>query len=188
MESVPVSIKDSIKVENVVTSADLGKNLELEAVSEDIEQAKFNRDQFPGLIYRTVDPKATILVFRSGKIVCTGSTSYDESQTALAELQDRFDEIGIEYPELDGNIQNIVGVADLGDRLNLNAIAIGLGLERTEYEPEQFPGLIYRMDDLPTVGLLFGSGKMVITGGKHRDDVEKGVVHTYQQLQNLHLI
>ena len=79
----------------------------------------------------------------------------------------------LDKPEI--KIQNIVASAYLKRVLNLNAVAIGLGLENIEYEPEQFPGLVYRMSSPKVVLLLFGSGKMVITGGKKPEDVEVAV-------------
>jgi transcription initiation factor TFIID TATA-box-binding protein len=188
MAALPTEVVDSIQVENVVTSSDLGCDLDLEPLSEDLSDSQYNFEQFPGLIYRTEEPRVTILVFRSGKVVCTGSRSYDWIEDALTQLLDEFNALGIDYtyPEMD--IQNVVGMADLGSVLNLNAIAIGLGLENTEYEPEQFPGLVYRIEDLPTVGLLFGSGKVVVTGGKTTDDIRAGVEHIHAELDELALL
>ncbi len=85
-------------------------------------------------------------------------------------------------------VQNIVASADLRSVVNLNAVALGLGLENIEYEPEQFPGLVYRMDDPKVVILLFGSGKLVITGGKSISDCEKALIHLKEELINLNLI
>ncbi|MFO7832898.1 MAG: TATA-box-binding protein, partial [Halohasta sp.] len=89
-------------------------------------------------------------------------------------------------PEI--TVQNIVTSADLGTDLNLNAIAIGLGLENIEYEPEQFPGLVYRLDDPDVVALLFGSGKLVITGGKEPSDAEAAVDVITDRLDDLGLL
>lgn len=188
MSTLPDEIEETVQIENVVTSSDLGCNLDLEALSLDLPKSQYNVEQFPGLIYRSTDPKVTILVFRSGKIVCTGSQSIEKTKEALAGLLDEFDELGLEYDDPEVNVQNIVGVANLDEPLNLNAIAIGFGLENTEYEPEQFPGLVYRMEDHPTVALLFGSGKMVITGGKETTDVTGGVEQVYGKLQEFSLI
>jgi transcription initiation factor TFIID TATA-box-binding protein len=188
MPALPDQIRDTVKIENVVTSADIECDLDLAALHSDLAQSQYNVEQFPGLIYRSDDPKVTILVFRSGKIVCTGSQSLEGSKEALDDLLSQFDELGLEYTDPELTVQNIVGVADLGEALNLNAIAIGFGLEKTEYEPEQFPGLVYRMDEQPTVALIFGSGKMVITGGKNTDDVSAGVDHVYQTLHEYSLI
>lgn len=76
--------------------------------------------------------------------------------------------------------QNYVFTAEIGESLNLNALAIALGLEKTEYEPEQFPGLIYRPEDATVVLLAFGSGKVVITGARSVQEAERG----FQDLKN----
>ncbi len=188
MSTLPASIGDTIEVQNVVTSSDLQCDVDLDALSDDIPQSQYNVEQFPGLIYRSTDPKVTILLFRSGKIVCTGSQSLDRTEDALSGMLKELDDLWLEYSDPDIDVQNIVGVANLDKPLNLNAIAIGLGLENTEYEPEQFPGLVYRLEDHPTVVLLFGSGKMVITGGKSTADIETGVEHVYNELDNLALV
>jgi len=85
-------------------------------------------------------------------------------------------------------VQNIVASADLGTDLNLNAIAVGLGLENVEYEPEQFPGLVYRLTDPRVVVLIFGSGKMVVTGGKSPEDAQKAVEKISKELKMLGLM
>ncbi len=85
-------------------------------------------------------------------------------------------------------VQNIVASVDLGSQLNLTAIAIGLGLENIEYEPEQFPGLVYRLDSPKVVVLMFGSGKLVVTGGKKPEDAEAAVDYIVKELEGLALI
>jgi transcription initiation factor TFIID TATA-box-binding protein len=179
----------SIHVENVVASADLGQELDLETLSENVEASDYDPDNFPGLVYRMQEPKAATLIFRSGKAVCTGAKSVDDVTTALKHVFDKLRALGIDVaasPEIE--IQNIVSSGDLDHTLNLNAIAIGLGLEQVEYEPEQFPGLVYRLDDPDVVALLFGSGKFVITGGKQLDDAEKALLKIEEQLNNLGLL
>lgn len=188
MTTLPPEVEDSIQIENVVTSSDIGCNLDLAPLAADIPNAQYDASQFPGLVYRSNDPKVTILVFRSGQIVCTGSRSVDRSRTALDRLLGSFDDLGIEYDDPTISVQNIVGVANVDTPLNLNAIAIAFGLENTEYEPEQFPGLVYRLENHPTVALLFGSGKMVVTGGKSTEHVEESVEHVYGDLENFSLL
>jgi transcription initiation factor TFIID TATA-box-binding protein len=89
-------------------------------------------------------------------------------------------------PEI--KVQNIVASADIHSVLNLNAIASGLGLENIEYEPEQFPGLVYRLSDPKVVILLFGSGKLVVTGGKKPEDMVNAVDHIVKELGRLSLL
>src|SRR6056297_2059728 len=179
---------DSIEIQNVVASTGIGQELDLEALAEDLPGADFNPDNFPGLVYRTQEPKAAALIFRSGKIVCTGAASTDEVHGALDIIFQKLRDLHIpveDDPEI--TVQNIVSSADLGHSLNLNALAIGLGLEDVEYEPEQFPGLVYRMDDPEVVILLFGSGKIVITGGKKPEDATAGVENMTERIAELGL-
>ena len=180
---------ESIQVENVVASSDIGQELDLETLSEDLGATDYDPDNFPGLVYRMHDPKAAALIFRSGKVVCTGAKSVDNVTTALEYVFDELRELGVDVATTpDIEIQNIVSSGDLDHTLNLNAIAIGLGLEHIEYEPEQFPGLVYRLDDPDVVALLFGSGKLVITGGKQLDDAEQALTVIENRLTNLGLL
>jgi len=180
---------DSIQIENVVASTDISRELDLETLAEDLAASEYNPDNFPGLVYRMQEPKAAALIFRSGKIVCTGANSIENVRTALQKIFREFRELGIqvaEDPEI--IVQNIVSSGDLGHTLNLNAIAIGLGLENIEYEPEQFPGLVYRLDEPSVVALLFGSGKLVITGGKRIEDANQALSVIESRLGDLGLL
>ena len=181
--------KDSIEIENVVASTGIGQELDLQHVAMDLEGANYDPEQFPGLVYRTENPKSAALIFRSGKIVCTGAKSPEAVRESLGIVFEKLRALDIpmdEDPEI--TIQNIVTSADLGQALNLNAIAIGLGLENIEYEPEQFPGLVYRLDEPEVVALLFGSGKLVITGGKEPADAGRAVDVIMEELDGLGLM
>ncbi len=180
---------DSISIENVVASTAIGHELELQHVAMDLDGANYDPEQFPGLVYRTQEPKSAALIFRSGKIVCTGANSIDAVHESLAIVFDKLRALELpidDDPEI--TVQNIVASADLGVTLNLNAIAIGLGLENIEYEPEQFPGLVYRLDEPAVVALLFGSGKLVITGGKQPEDATSAVSVIGERLDSLGLL
>jgi len=183
------SSSDSIQTENVVASSAVDQELDLESVARDLPRSQYDPDQFPGLVYRTQEPKASVLVFRSGKIVTTGATSKAEIREVLNQLYADLDDLGIDTPEEPSpNVQNMVSSADIGEQLNLNAIAIGLGLEDIEYEPEQFPGLVYRLDDPDVVVLLFGSGKLVITGATQPEDAPEAVSDVRSKLHELDLL
>lgn len=181
--------KGTIEIENVVASTAIGQELDLEKITLDIEGADYDPDQFPGLVYRTENPKTAALIFRSGKIVCTGAKSPEDVDKGLEIVFGKLRDLGIDIednPEV--TVQNIVASANLGYDLNLNAIAIGLGLENIEYEPEQFPGLVYRLDDPEVVVLLFGSGKLVVTGGEKPDDADRAVDRIVSELKDLDLL
>ena len=181
-----VEPRDTIKIENVVASTGIGIEIDLKQVTLGLEGADYNPKRFPGLVYRTKNPKTAALIFRSGKIVCTGAKSIDEAHKGIENVFQSLRNIGIDVkgtPEI--KVSNIVSSADLHSVLNLNAIAIGLGLENIEYEPEQFPGLVYRLSDPKVVILLFGSGKLVITGGRKPEDAVNAVDRIVKELKSL---
>jgi transcription initiation factor TFIID TATA-box-binding protein len=178
-----------IKIENVVASTQIGDNIDLNKIAREIKDADYKPKQFPGLVLRTKEPKAAALIFRSGKVVCTGSKSVEDARRAVKQIVKIVGSLGIpviDEPEV--RVQNIVASADLGSDLNLNAIAVGLGLENIEYEPEQFPGLVYRLRDPRVVVLIFGSGKMVVTGGKNPEDAQRAVNKIAEELESLGLL
>jgi len=179
----------NIKIENVVASTKLAEEFDLIKIEAEFEGAEYNKQKFPGLVYRVTDPKAAFLVFTSGKVVCTGAKNVADVHIVIGNMAKKLNGIGMETivdPEI--TVQNIVASADLHATLNLNAIAIGLGLENIEYEPEQFPGLVYRIADPKVVVLIFSSGKLVVTGGKSPQHCEQGVEVVRQQLDNMGLL
>ena len=164
------------KIENVVASTSLGEELELQAIARVLGGAEYEPEQFPGLIYRLKEPKTAILLFRSGKVVCTGAKSLEHVKIAIDLVAKQIGAAGIpvnKNPEI--VVQNIVATSGLGAQIDLNAVAISLGLGKVEYEPEQFPGLVYRIDEPKVVVLLFGSGKLVCTGARKPSDVDHAV-------------
>ena len=179
---------ENLEIQNVVASSAIGQEVDLEALAMDLEGVDFDPEKFPGLIYRIEEPHATALIFRSGKIVCTGADSVDRVHEALASVFETLRDLSLRVdddPTI--TVQNIVVSGDLGETLNLNAIAIGLGLEAVEYEPEQFPGLVYRLDEPDVVALLFGSGKTVITGCKQLEDAEEATEVLVERISGLSL-
>ena len=172
-----------------MASASLGTELDLPGIAISLEGAEYEPERFPGLIYRLKDPKTATLLFRSGKVVCTGAKSVEQVKVAIDKVIKQLEKVGIHIktePKIE--IQNIVASSDLGQSINLNAIAITLGLERVEYEPEQFPGLVYRLEVPKVVVLLFGSGKLIITGGKQPEDARAAVLKIVSDLTNLGLL
>ena len=159
-----------------MASTSLGTELDLPTIAISLEGSEYEPERFPGLIYRLKEPKTATLLFHSGKVVCTGAKSLEQVKMAIEKVTKQLEKAGIHIkiePKIE--VQNIVASSDLGQSINLNAIAITLGLERVEYEPEQFPGLVYRLDVPKVVLLLFGSGKLVCTGARKPQDVEDAV-------------
>ena len=173
-----------IRIENVVASTSLDRELDLHAISLALEGAEYDPERFPGLIYRLKEPKTASLLFRSGKIVCTGGKSLVDVKMAISKVTKQLEDAGIHIkiePKIE--VQNIVASSDLESEINLNAVAISLGLERVEYEPEQFPGLVYRVASPKVVILLFGTGKLVCTGARTPEDVEVAVNKIAEELR-----
>lgn len=183
------SSEKTTEIQNVVATTEIDQELDLEALAQDLDDVSYDPSNHPGIIYRIEESKATAFIFRSGTIVCTGAKSIPDIQKGVQILLATLHDLHIAVPEEpEIVVQNIVSTADFGYPLNLNAIAIGLGLENIEYEPEQFPGLIYRIDDPDVVVLLFGSGKLVITGGRTTDDAGDAVTTVRTRLEELGLL
>ena len=177
----------SIRIENVVASATLNQKIDLNAVVKGYPGVEYRPEQFPGLVFRLKRPKTATLIFNSGKMVCTGAKSEKESKRAVMKVIRELKKSGIIIigkPEL--KIQNIVASANLSGLIDLERAAYSLG--RTMYEPEQFPGLIYRMDEPKVVILLFASGKLVCTGAKQEEDVYEAVTKLHETLEEEDLI
>jgi len=177
-------IKPSVRIENVVASVTMNQSIDLDAISGNVPGVEYNPEQFPGLVYRLSKPRTATLIFSSGKMVCTGAKSEKEVHNAVKKiiknLKDR-NIVIIGSPEI--LIQNIVASANLNAEVNLEKAAFLL--ENVMYEPEQFPGLIYRMAEPKVVLLIFSSGKMVCTGAKHEDEVKVAVDKIHLKLKEL---
>ncbi|MBS7614718.1 MAG: TATA-box-binding protein [Candidatus Bathyarchaeia archaeon] len=180
-------IQAKVKIENVVASATLNQKIDLKAVVKSYPGVEYRPEQFPGLVFRLKRPKTATLIFNSGKMVCTGAKSEKEARGAVMKVIRELKKNGIviiSKPEL--KIQNIVASANLGGMIDLEKSAFTLG--KTMYEPEQFPGLIFRMDEPKVVILLFASGKLVCTGAKKEEDVYKAVDKLHRRLEREELI
>jgi transcription initiation factor TFIID TATA-box-binding protein len=166
-----------VEIVNVVASGALDVELDLERLADDIGEpvARYDPDKYPGMYLRFEEDAPLITVYRTGKFIITGADSEDESYSLRERFLNLFSDMDVIEESEDEwfAIQNYVCTAELGETQNLNALAIGLGLEKTEYEPEQFPGLIYRPDSADCVVLIFATGKVVITGAKELEMAEK---------------
>jgi transcription initiation factor TFIID TATA-box-binding protein len=152
------------KIENIVSSIVLGQNIDLEKLASSVDGIE-NPKRFPGVIFRIDSPKLAMLIFRTGKVICSGARSREDIDVAVQKLLKKFREAGIKIkaePQIE--IQNIVASSSLNFRVNLDILATEC--DNTEYEPEQFPGLIFRLDEPKTVMLVFRSGKIIVTGAK----------------------
>ena len=249
--------EDRLTVVNVVASTRVAEELDLPDIAIQLN-CEYEPEQFPGVVYRVSDPKLAILMFRSGRAVCTGGKDEDNIHTGIERMIADLRDAGIttwDLKDVEIEVQNMVatyalhypedfdGISDRdftdvyiyekkdgtlripteeeekegkayidanrktwkndfkapgprlmreGDllmgmprKLNLNNLTFHLPFDKVEYEPEQFPGLIYRLDYPKVVCLIFGSGKMVITGARHKDEILEAVQIIQDELADL---
>jgi transcription initiation factor TFIID TATA-box-binding protein len=178
--------KAIINIQNVVATATLNQKVDLDAVVKGYPGVEYRPERFPGLVFRLKRPKTATLIFSSGRMVCTGAKSGKESRRAIMKVVKELKKGGIitlSKPDL--KVVNIVASAILGGKVDLEKTVVTLG--KAMYEPEQFPGLIYRMDEPKVVMLIFASGSLVCTGAKKEQDVYDSVhkLHVMLEEQNL---
>ena len=168
--ATPKKAKKQIEVVNIVVSTALEHDIPLEKMAATLSNTEYNPEQFPGLVIRIKDPKTSALIFSSGKVVCTGARTMENVALAIQKIIKSLEKINVKItikPEI--KIQNIVASGSVGLDLNLNVLA--MKLENTEYEPEQFPGLVYKLPEAKATFLLFSNGKVVCTGTKSEAEV-----------------
>lgn len=176
-----------ISIVNVVASATIDQKLDLEDITKKFPDVEWNPDQFPGAVFRIKNPKTATLLFRTGKMVCTGAKSEEMARNAVANVVKILKKGKIKIKnEATVTIQNIVASINLGGKVQLEEAA--RSLPRSMYEPEQFPGLIHRMLDPKTVILIFSSGKLVCTGAKTEKDVYRSVNNLHSMLEEKKLM
>jgi transcription initiation factor TFIID TATA-box-binding protein len=183
-----VTLKDlDVSIENVVATASLNQKIDLLAIMKVFRNVEYRPKRFPGLVFRLKKPKTTTLIFSTGKMVCTGAKSDKLAHSAINKVVRELKSNGIIIlgkPEI--MIQNIVATANLHGKVDLE-MAVDI-LDNVMYEPEQFPGLIYRMGDPKVVILVFASGKLVCTGGKSAEMVDVAVFKLHGILEEEELI
>ncbi len=177
------------EIVNVVASTQLTESLDLYDVA-DIMEKDYEAEQFPGLTYRVENPKVCVLLFRSGKAVATGAKSIDDIHAAFQTVHSELSEAGFDLWEYEDvsemtEVQNLVVTHNYGQSLDLSELIITMPFDKTEYEPEVFPGLIYRIDEPRSVCLVFSSGKCVITGCKSMDEADEATTHLIDELDLL---
>jgi len=165
------------KIENIVVSVTLNVHIPLEKLSAELPNTEYNPEHFPGLVLRIKNSKGKVissLVFRSGKLIITGARSMEEIKDALKKIIEHLEKIGIKVtgkPEIE--VQNMVASGKLDFNVNLEEMIEKL--ENVEYEPEQFPGLVYKIPGIRATFLIFKNGKIVCTGAKSEKEIEESI-------------
>jgi transcription initiation factor TFIID TATA-box-binding protein len=176
--------KKEIKVVNIVVSTSLEHDIPLEKMAATLSNTEYNPEQFPGLVIRIKEPKTSALIFSSGKVVCTGARSMQKVEESIKKIIKSLEKINVKItikPVI--QIQNIVASGSVGMDLNLNTLA--MKLPNTEYEPEQFPGLVYKLPEAKATFLLFSNGKIVCTGTKSEKEVREALDKLIENLKKV---
>jgi len=176
-----------VQIQNVVAVANLHQMIDLLSIKKVFVNVEYRPKRFPGLVFRLKRPKTATLIFRTGKMVCTGAKSTKLARRAVRKVIRQLKKGGIIIlGRLEITIQNIVATADMGGGIDLERGA--RIMDNVMYEPEQFPGIIYRMAEPKVVILLFSSGKIVITGARSGKEAREAAEKIGASLRDNHLI
>ena len=175
--------KPTFRVENMVASANLEMDLDLYAIAYKVYDVEYEPEQFPGAIFKLKEPKSSLLLFKNGKIICTGCKNEKEVQLAIEKTQKMM--LPFSKNAKKGKptfkIENIVASAAFNVELDLYAIAAKN--KDVEYEPEQFPGAIFKLKEPKSSLLLFKNGKIICTGCKSEKEVQAALDRTAALMQ-----
>ncbi|WKY12167.1 hypothetical protein Q1695_003612 [Nippostrongylus brasiliensis] len=169
-------------IQNIVATVDLGRRIDLKKLTLHSRNTEYNPKRFSAVIMRIREPRTTALIFSSGKMVTTGAKSESASRQASRKFARIVQKVGFNVKFADFKVQNIVGSCDVRFSIRLEGLCI-MHAQFSTYEPELFPGLIYRMVHPRVVLLIFVSGKVVITGARHQDDIDQAFHHIYPILR-----
>ena len=173
------------KIENIVATVitEITEKIDLNKIARKFEDVEYNPERFPGLVMRIKDPKATFLIFSTGKMVITGLSRADDASPGVKKVIESIKNAGINVSNPEITIQNFVASGDLHTFIDLNMATIAM--ENVMYEPEVFPGVIYRMKDPKTVFLIFSTGKIVCVGAKSKEIVKEAFIKLNSEVREL---
>ncbi len=161
---------------NLVASSNLNATLDLYNLAVSIPNIEYEPEQFPGAILKLKEPKVSMLLFKNGKVICSGASSELQIAQAIRKASKLIHGIQKQVKiqkTVNYNVVNLVATAALNQNLDLFQIA--MDLDNVEYEPEQFPGAILRIADPKLTLLLFKNGKMICAGAKKESLLRKGL-------------
>jgi transcription initiation factor TFIID TATA-box-binding protein len=159
--------ESDVEVVNIAALGTLGGEVDIEQIVEDADLPVANFDpEYNAAFFRFEEDGELIILYTSGKYILRGGDEFGKMHEVNSQFLDFISDLGIQVDNPTLEVKNVVSVGNLERQIDLNTLTIALGLEQTEYEPEQFPGLVYRPSDSRCVLLIFASGKVVITGGR----------------------
>jgi transcription initiation factor TFIID TATA-box-binding protein len=176
-----------MEIVSTMGSGSLGREIDLEVLVNELEdyldtsiEANFHTTAMVTIRLEEDGPAYTI--YRTGTFQVRGSPTGELLNTAAERLQEILREMEVDLPEYEFEQATAVFMEDLDQSVDLEALVIALGLETTEYEPEQFPGLIYRPIQFDVTLLIFASGKVIIGGTSDRNEADAAIQHLREEL------
>lgn len=169
-------------IENVVATANLNCRLNLQQISAKTKNSEYNPKRFSAVVIRIKEPRATALVFATGRMVVMGAKSVENAGIAVRKFTKIVRKAGFEVDNIDFQLHNVVGCADVKFQIDLNALFCEHN-KYSSFDPESFPGLTYRMMIPDVVILIFSSGKVVLTKAKDPAHVNEAFEKIYPILE-----
>lgn len=175
------------EIVNAVGGGGLSQELDLQLLYDVIEghEVRYDPEYWPGLYLKFAEDSPTIMVFRTGKYNIAGADSVQELNEANREFLEYIRDLGIDTDNPSFDIRNLVFLDQYGKELNLDQVVVALGLEDAEYEPEQFPGILYRPADTEGTFLIFRNGKVILTGAKFSNTAKEAFSSLFSTLDRL---
>jgi transcription initiation factor TFIID TATA-box-binding protein len=176
-----------MNVVNVVGGGRLGQEVDLNSVYEDVNSVKteYEPETYPALIFRLEEPEATVMLFTSGKYSLAGAGSRKEAEEANQGFLSILEPLLGSFSDTNFEIRYMVCVADIDKELDLNQVVLTLGIDKIEYEPEQFPGVFYRPAEENWFAIIFSSGKVVLNGEPNVDSLNMALERIKKDLSSL---
>ena len=172
-----------VKIDNIIANTKIAKELNIEEIAEKISEFSYDPDQFKGLTFKLTEPKTAVLILPDGTLICTGAKKNSEIEESFRIIANMMKKAGIKIkakPKIE--IQNVIASTDVKQELHLSSISQALIMENVNYQPEQFPGLIYNMDETGALILIFSSGKIVCNGLKNEKDAKEAIEKIKEKL------
>ncbi|XP_017775325.1 PREDICTED: TATA-box-binding protein [Nicrophorus vespilloides] len=172
-----------LNINNCVATIDVGCELNLMTINFRTRNSEYNPARFNAVIMRIRDPRCTALIFRTGKIVCTGSRTEADSFLACKKFARILQKLNFKVKFTNFKIHNLLATCDLRFPIKLENLHQLHG-QFCSYEPELFPGLIYRIVKPRLVIVIFVNGKLCFTGAKSRNDIKEALENIYPILKS----
>ena len=182
------------KIENIISSVNLGNNLNLKNISLKLKNAEYNSNKSSTLTLKTKDNKVTATIFSNGKMICSGAKSEKESKGVCMKFAKIVKKVGFNTDLKDYKIQNIIASYDIKFKISLlklyneintminNAKKLGNNNNYCKYNKDNFPGLIFYINDSRISVTIFESGKVVFSGAKKRKEINEIFKNLYPLL------